>query len=71
VLRSPVIGHNFEKSKKLAQSDDRCQFYFTDPASYQSVKSTEADLASLCVFGGTRQGDKKDRNVNLMFAMPF
>lgn len=71
VIRSPVITHNFEKSRKLAEYDDRCQFYLTDPGSYQRLKSSEADLESLCVFGGTRQGEKKDRNVNLVFRMPF
>lgn len=70
VIRSPVITHNFEKSKAMAQVDDRCQFYFTNPDQYEQLSNSEADLESLCAFGGTRKGQPTDRNVNLMFEMP-
>ncbi len=68
-IRGPVLTHGFEKAKYLAERDDRCQLYLSDP---QAVAAgiTEAGLNALCLQGGTRQGEAIDRNVELMFRMP-
>ena len=68
-LRGPVITHGFERSRRLAEADDRCQFFLLDPASLQKVGS-DAGMNFICSFGGTRQGTAGDRNVELMFRMP-
>ncbi len=68
-IRGPVLTHRFERSKVLAEFDDRCALYLTDPAAVQAA-ITEANLAALCSQGGVRQGQAIDRNVDLMFAMP-
>lgn len=68
-IRGPVLTHAFEKSKPLAEADDRCALYLLDPASAQDML-TEANLAALCSQGGTRDGDPDDRNVELTFKMP-
>ncbi len=69
VLRLSLIEHSLPNPKRLAERDDRCQFYLTDPAAVQSL-ITEADLSVLCSQGGTRPGNPEDRNVDLVFAMP-
>jgi hypothetical protein len=68
-IRAPVLTHSFEKSKPLAEADDRCQLYLTDPEAVAAAV-TEANLDAICNQGGTRQGEAGDRNVELMFAMP-
>ncbi|MGQ0529541.1 MAG: hypothetical protein ACT4PG_06910 [Panacagrimonas sp.] len=69
-IRGPILGHGFEKSRVLAEADDRCALYLLDPASLEDLL-TEADLGALCAQGGTRNGEPGDRNVELMFQMPF
>ena len=69
-IRGPILGHGFERSRPLAEADDRCALYLADPASLVDSLS-EADLGVLCAQGGTRQGAAEDRNVELMFRMPF
>ena len=69
-IRGPILGHGFEKSRVLAEADDRCALYLLDPASLEDLL-TEADLGALCAQGGTRNGEAGDRNVELMFRMPF
>ena len=69
VIRSAVLQHDFERSKRLAEKDDRCQFYLTDPAMVEQA-ITDADISTLCKQGGTRDGEPKDRNVELIFRMP-
>jgi 3',5'-cyclic AMP phosphodiesterase CpdA len=68
-LRGPVLTHGFERARPLAEADDRCQLYLSDPAAVEAAIS-EADLAALCLQGGTRFGEPGDRNVELMFRMP-
>lgn len=68
-IRGPVLTHGITKSQILAEADDRCALFLTDPAAVQAALS-EADLASLCRQGGTRVGEVKDRNVELMFTVP-
>jgi 3',5'-cyclic AMP phosphodiesterase CpdA len=68
-IRGPVLTHGFERSKALAQADDRCALYLSDPAAVAAGIS-EAGLSALCLQGGTRQGEPADRNVELMFNMP-
>ncbi len=68
-IRGPVLTHNFTRSKILAEADDRCALYLSDPEAVQAA-ITEANLAALCMQGGIRQGQATDRNVELMFAMP-
>lgn len=68
-IRAPVLTHGFEKSKHLAERDDRCQLYLSDPAAV-AAGITEAGLAALCLQGGTRPGEPTDRNVDLQFHMP-
>jgi len=68
-LRGPVLTHRYEKSRKLAEADDRCQFYVLDPNSLQAL-STDAGLNVVCSAEATRQGKPSDRNVELMFRMP-
>jgi len=68
-IRTSVLRHFFERSKVLAEHDDRCALYLSDP---QAVAAgiTEAGLDALCVQGGTREGAASDRNVELIFRMP-
>jgi hypothetical protein len=68
-IRGPVLQHNYEHVRPLAEADDRCALYLLDPASLEVIL-TEADLSALCSGGGTRQGEPKDRNVELTFKMP-
>lgn len=68
-LRGPVLTHRYEKSRKLAEADDRCQFYVLDPNSLQAL-SSDAGLNVVCTAEATRQGKPSDRNVELMFRMP-
>jgi hypothetical protein len=68
-LHSTVLQHDFEAAKALAVEDDRCQFYLTDPAAVQQAIS-DMDISTLCKFGGNRDGEPADRNVNLMFRIP-
>lgn len=68
-LRGPVLTHTYERSRKLAEADDRCQFYLLDPNSLQKL-SSDGGLDAICSFGLTRQGTPLDRNVELMFRMP-
>lgn len=69
VIRAPVLQHDFERSRQLAERDDRCALYLSDPAAV-AAGITEAGLDALCAQGGTRQGEATDRNVELMFRMP-
>lgn len=69
-IRAPVLTHRFEKSKLLAERDDRCALYLSDPAAVAADVS-EANLGALCAQGGTRVGQATDRNVELMFRIPF
>lgn len=68
-LRGPVLTHRYEKSRKLAEADDRCQFYVLDPNSLQAL-SSDGGLNVVCSAEATRQGKPSDRNVELMFRMP-
>lgn len=68
-IRTPVLMHTFETSKKLAERDDRCSLYLSDPQAAASAMS-DAGMGALCALGGTRSGEAKDRNVDLMFKMP-
>lgn len=69
VIRSAVLQHDFERSKRLAERDDRCQFYLTDPETVEQA-ITDADISALCRQGGTRDGEPRDRNVELLFRLP-
>ena len=64
-----MLTHRYEKSRKLAEADDRCQFYVLDPNSLQAL-SSDAGLNVVCTAEATRQGKPSDRNVELMFRMP-
>ena len=55
-------------ARLLAEADDRCQFYLTDPESLTSL--SDAGMDFVCAQGRTRQGEASDRNVELIFAMP-
>ena len=68
-IRGPILGHTFERSRGLAEADDRCALYLADPAFVTELLS-EADLGVLCSQGGTRNGEPGDRNAELMFRMP-
>lgn len=68
-LRGPVLTHGFERSRRLAEADDRCQFFLLDPNSLQKLTS-DAGLNSVCSFGATRQGTAGDRNIELTFRLP-
>ena len=68
-IRAPVLTHTFEKSKVLAEADDRCQFYITDPTALADGLS-DGGLDAVCAQGQIRQGTPEDRNVELVFAMP-
>lgn len=68
-IRGSVLQHRFETSKRLAEADDRCALYLSDPAAVAAAIS-EADLDALCAQGGVRPGTAADRNVDLMFRMP-
>lgn len=68
-IRAPVLTHRLEGPRRLAESDDRCAFYLTDPAAVAAA-ITEANLGALCAQGGVRVGTATDRNVDLMFNMP-
>ncbi|HEY0975113.1 MAG TPA: hypothetical protein VGE57_11520 [Solimonas sp.] len=68
-IRASVLQHRYERSKALAEADDRCALYLSDPAAVAALV-TEADLAALCAQGGSRVGEPQDRNVELMFRMP-
>lgn len=68
-LRGPVLTHGFERSRKLAEADDRCQFFLLDPASWSRLP-TDGGIDAVCGFGRTRQGEAGDRNVELTFRMP-
>lgn len=69
-IRASVLTHEFMRSRLLAAADDRCAFYLSDPAAVAAGIS-EAGLNVLCNQGGTRDGGPGDRNVNLIFRMPF
>jgi 3',5'-cyclic AMP phosphodiesterase CpdA len=69
VIRAPVLTHTFEPAKRLADADDRCMLYLSDPQAVAAAIS-EAGLGALCAQGGTRQGQPGDRNVELVFRMP-
>lgn len=68
-IRASVLQHQFAASKPLAEADDRCALYLSDPAAVASAIS-EANLSALCAQGGVRIGTATDRNVDLMFRMP-
>lgn len=68
-IRGSILDHTFERSRRLAEADDQCQLYLSDPQAVATLFS-DADLASICMFGGTRDGSPEDRNVELMFTMP-
>lgn len=68
-LRGPVLTHSFERSRRLANADDRCQLFLLDPAGLKTL-SSDAGVDALCKFGGTRDGQPADRNVDLMVALP-
>ncbi len=68
-IRGSVLQHQFDKAKQLAEADDRCALYLSDPEAVASAIS-EANLDALCLQGGTRPGTPTDRNVELMFRMP-
>lgn len=68
-IRGSVLNHSFERSRKLAEADDRCALYLTDPAAV-AAQLGDADIFNLCMNGGTRDGEPKDRNVELQFAIP-
>lgn len=68
-LRGPVLTHDYAVSKRLAERDDRCALYLSDPAAVATGIS-EAGLDALCLQGGLRRGAAADRNVELQFRMP-
>ncbi len=68
-IRASVLQHQFAPSKPLAEADDRCALYLSDPAAVAAAIS-EANLSALCAQGGIRIGTAADRNVDLMFRMP-
>lgn len=68
-IRGSVLTHEFEISQRLAEADDRCALYLTDPEAVQSALS-DAGMDFFCMQGGTREGEPGDRNVDLIFAMP-
>ncbi len=68
-IRASVLQHQFAPSKPLAEADDRCALYLSDPAAVAAAIS-EANLSALCAQGGIRIGTATDRNVDLMFRMP-
>ncbi|MGH8452932.1 MAG: hypothetical protein ACRESW_00120, partial [Nevskiales bacterium] len=68
-IRARVLQHDIENAKRLAERDDLCQFYLSDPAAVQQAIS-DADISAICKQGGTRDGEPTDRNVDLMFRMP-
>lgn len=68
-IRAPVLTHGLDHPRQLAERDDRCAFYLTDPAAVAAA-ITEANLGALCAQGGVRIGTATDRNVDLMFHMP-
>ncbi len=68
-IRASVLQHQFAASKLLAEADDRCALYLSDPAAVAAAIS-EANLSALCAQGGIRIGTPADRNVDLMFRMP-
>lgn len=68
-IRAPVVGHRFERAKRLAERDDRCALYLTDPAAVAAALS-DGGMDAVCMQGGLREGQPKDRNVELMFRMP-
>ena len=68
-IRGTLIEHAFPKSRTLAASDDRCQFYVDDTAAVQRL-ITEGDITAICTAGGTSEGEEVDRNVELIFQMP-
>ncbi len=70
VIRAPVIQHRFERSKALAERDDRCALYLSDPAAVAAGIS-DGGLDAVCQQGGVRQGQPEDRNVELLFALPL
>lgn len=69
-IRGSVLQHRYEKAKALAAADDRCALYLSDPAAVAAAVS-EANLDALCSQGGIRPGTATDRNVELMFRMPY
>jgi len=69
-IRAPVLTHTLETPKALAERDDRCALYLSDPAAAAAGVS-EANLGALCAQGGLRVGQATDRNVELMFRIPF
>lgn len=69
-IRAPVLTHTLETPKMLAEADDRCALYLSDPAAVAAGIS-EANLGALCAQGGLRVGQATDRNVELMFRIPF
>lgn len=68
-IRGPIITHSFERSRVLADADDRCALYLADPAAVAAAIS-DGGLDAVCSQGRTRQGEATDRNVELMFRMP-
>lgn len=68
VIRAPVLTHTLEVPRALAEADDRCQFYLTDPEALADISDAGMDV--VCNQGQTRQGTAADRNVELIFAMP-
>ncbi|MES0873773.1 hypothetical protein [Sinimarinibacterium thermocellulolyticum] len=68
-IRASVLQHQFDRAKALAEADDRCALYLSDPAAVAAAIS-EANLDALCRQGGVRPGTPADRNVELMFRMP-
>jgi|GEM_PF-1250613 len=69
VIRGTVLNHAFERSRMLAETDDRCQLYLTDPEAV-AAQLSDAGMNGICMEGGTRTGQPEDRNVDLVFPMP-
>lgn len=68
-LRAPVLTHAYDRSRRLADADDRCALFLSDPAAVAAAIS-DGGLDAVCLQGRTRQGAASDRNVELMFRMP-
>lgn len=68
-LRAPVLTHGYERSRRLADADDRCALFLSDPAAVAAAIS-DGGLDAVCLQGRTRQGAASDRNVELMFRLP-
>lgn len=69
-LRSTVLQHDFERSKVLAEWDDRCELYLTENPGAVPQLIGDADTNLCQQDGSKRRGAPSDRNVELIFRFP-